>query len=479
MVKVKELYKRKVTFIFISVFLLAAFLINARAWLDPDFGWHLRHGQMILNGHFPKTDSFSYTMPSYVYGDHEWLIETGLAALLPVAGLAGLSLLFGTLSFFAVFLQGILSHKKWVLLPLLLSGSLLSGFVQIRMQVISWLLFSVLITLLFNDTFWQKGKWFLPPLFLVWANSHGAFPLGLVVLMVALCARFWPGRRIPVSDIGVFVLSIAATFINPYGIGVWEEVIVMFSDPSIRWSVQEWMPSLTVLNFPLLFFFTFSSLLVIRYRKKIEVAHVLLYVILSFLALSSIRHLPFWLIFVIPLVAQGIGFFFDEVKHDAVAAKRLGGVYKVILITVVGITFIDVLFLLPSIIKPQTAFYPEKALAYLRAYPTSGNVFAPFEWGGYLVWRYPEKKVFIDGRMPYWKQQSPKTGESANAFAEYAKVMKGEERAEEILRRYGVDTVLLGVEQKEDKIMRVLQKAGMRKVYTDERTVIYRLKRED
>jgi hypothetical protein len=43
--------------------------------------------------------------------------------------------------------------------------------------------------------------------------------------------------------------------------------------------------------------------------------------------------------------------------------------------------------------------YPEGAARFLKEHKLSGNMFNPYDWGGYLLWAlYPEYKVFIDGR---------------------------------------------------------------------------------
>ena len=41
--------------------------------LDPDFGWILRMGKIILERGIPEKDPFSYTMSSYPFIAHQWL----------------------------------------------------------------------------------------------------------------------------------------------------------------------------------------------------------------------------------------------------------------------------------------------------------------------------------------------------------------------------------------------------------------------
>jgi len=46
----------------------------------------------------------------------------------------------------------------------------------------------------------------------------------------------------------------------------------------------------------------------------------------------------------------------------------------------------------------------------IKAYSgLSGNVFNTYEWGGFLIWQKPEMKVFVDGRMPAWKDEDGKS----------------------------------------------------------------------
>ena len=48
--------------------------------------------------------------------------------------------------------------------------------------------------------------------------------------------------------------------------------------------------------------------------------------------------------------------------------------------------------------------YPYEAVIYLKENNMLGNTLNFYGWGGYLVWYLPESKVFIDGRMPSWRE---------------------------------------------------------------------------
>ena len=80
-----------------AVLLVTSFIIyflKAKIFLDPDFGWALRMGEVILKSGIPKSDPFSYTMPSYPYVDYEWLTHIGIAKIYSLANFTGLTLIF-------------------------------------------------------------------------------------------------------------------------------------------------------------------------------------------------------------------------------------------------------------------------------------------------------------------------------------------------------------------------------------------------
>jgi hypothetical protein len=62
---------------------------------------------------------------------------------------------------------------------------------------------------------------------------------------------------------------------------------------------------------------------------------------------------------------------------------------------------------------------PESA-QYLRDHKLNKNVFSIYDWGGFLIWNYPEIKPSIDGRMHMWRDKQGKS-----AYAEYDDYMHG------------------------------------------------------
>ena len=63
----------------LGVLLYAAFLSKG-PW-DSDYYWHVKTGELIANGQFPRTDPFSFTWFGMPWTLHEWLGELVLFRL--------------------------------------------------------------------------------------------------------------------------------------------------------------------------------------------------------------------------------------------------------------------------------------------------------------------------------------------------------------------------------------------------------------
>src|SRR5690348_17699667 len=70
---------------------------------DPDFWWHLRIGQwMVEHGQLPTHDLFTFTVSGHVWTDHEYLTEILMWLTYSALGLPVLCIAFGLISY-AVF----------------------------------------------------------------------------------------------------------------------------------------------------------------------------------------------------------------------------------------------------------------------------------------------------------------------------------------------------------------------------------------
>lgn len=428
--------------VFALVFLV--FFTRALFLLDSDFGWHIRMGEIIAKSGIPQVDPFSYTMPSYPVVSHEWLLDVVMTFLYSKLGDGGLALLFTAVAVGSVYisLKVVRSRNTYLNVGLFLLGAgVLLRFSGVRPQAFSWLMMSALIYVIYH----RKLAKYLPAIFLLWSNIHGSFVAGIVALFVYTAARVWRERRIAKKEVLLLVASTGATFVNPYGWRAWWEVWMSVTDTGLRFTIQEWMPSVLTFDFPYIFLATLSAVLVVKYRRKLRLEEHAIYWGFLSQAILSVRHVPLWAIVALPLTAKGVSFLKKEAVVDEVSAERFQKVAKAFFGVLVAIFGLQVLlhFIFAHGFSEEN--YPENAVNYLRARAPEGEIFTVYNWGGYFTWKYPEKRVFIDGRMPSWRGHNV-PGESDYAFRDYQDIIFGSVDPEEAFSQYGVDTVVLPTE---------------------------------
>ena len=223
----------------------------AKGVQDPDFFWHVTAGQWIAeHGRVPNTDPFSFTWAGQPWTPHEWLSELLMFWLVSSVGRTGALFVFGLLPAAIVISQGLMLARQGVslrafALPAVLIGLVITPFVTVRPQAISWLLLSLLIWFLLElrpDKPWRALL--LIPFFVLWANLHGVYVIGLGV--VASYCLFTIIGRTPMSHakrpmalaaIGC-VLASAVTPAGPIGT-LYPFRYVELSDWGLA-NIQEW-----------------------------------------------------------------------------------------------------------------------------------------------------------------------------------------------------------------------------------------------
>src|SRR3989344_7669004 len=259
--------KKDLGFTFLSTALLSLsaliYFLKAKIFLDPDFGWALRLGQIILKNGIPNKDPFSYTMPSYPYVDYEWMTHVGLAKLYSFSGYTGLALVFALIAIITILICIWDTDTRFVPLQILFASATLFSYFGVRSQVITWLFFAILSKTVLDKIWWGRFRYFVPALFLLWANMHGGFIAGLIVLFVATIQK----RNI--KDVVILLFSILITLLNPYGLRLWKEVWISTTDFPIRFYIIEWRPIFFSITAVALISIAYFSAFIVQYRKKI------------------------------------------------------------------------------------------------------------------------------------------------------------------------------------------------------------------
>lgn len=437
--------KYRVTGFFILGIFFILYTLKGIISLDSDFGWHIRMGQIILQSGIPKTDPFTYTMPSYPFIDHEWLVDILIAKIFPIIGMAGLSFFFALIAIGTFLIQFLRKKTRWSTLPLLLACASVFAIVGIRMQIITWFMFSIFVWLL---SFHRKNiiiRYIPIPFMFIWANLHGGFPMGLVLLLIVYGTDWIQHKKIFVEDVFIFVSSCAITLLNPYGHMLWWEEWMVFSDSSLHLSILEWMPALMFLNISMWMYVVISVTLTLRFRNRFSLQQRVMYAIFFIAGLSSYRHMPPWIIVSLYPTFIALDYFHAEIKTYKGGEKRFVIFLNILLTLAVCIILWEAfLFFSGNRQNNEAVAYPKNALIFIKKNIPKGNIFTTYEWGGYLDWKLPEKKVFIDGRIPSARRKNSPLQESAYAFREYQKALYGSKKEfTTIMKKYHVEMILL------------------------------------
>lgn len=450
------------------------FFIKAAIAVDTDFGWHLKTGELILESGIPKTDPFSYTMPSYQFVNHEWLTDVFLAKIFPVIGFWGLGIISTLIALSSVLLLVNFRELKKLDLIILISSLILLYFGGSRAQLITWFFLSLLFWIIARIENWDKYKYGLPLLFLIWSNLHGGFLAGLIVLGIIIAGKTIEQKKVKIPDLLVLFSSILITLINPYGINLWKEVLVSANDSRLRFIINEWMPPFFRFDLAFLSLLALASFLIFKFRKKLFLFESLLYLFFTGLALLSSRHIPLWLLLILALTPKLLSFVL-EMLPDAESTERiLKNSYLVAGMFALVITAVSLSSSVPKIYKYRLdKHYPIAAVEYIKIHQPPPQMIAPYTWGSYIIWQLPNYKVFIDGRMPSWKNYNPAANESSSIMEEYQNFLSGKINREQILDKYGVNTILWPSKVPKQNFPTSLNPKKWEEIYRDQTSVIY------
>ncbi len=410
--------------LFLYVVLFFVFFIRGFLFLDPDFGWHIRNGELMLTQGLIRTDPYSYTMPQFSVVSHEWLTDVVWFVLYSKFGLWAITFVWAFLPLMFLFLLTKGFKKKNLLITVLAAG-VIFPFYGNRPQVLGWIFFALVLQNNLNRI--------LPIIFLLWANLHGSFAAGLALLGIVLIARFFT-RKLTKYDLLISGLCVLATLINPFGLDTWREIWSSVMDQQLRWRIGEWGPAIFSFQPLFLFFVVFVVIFVLRYRKKFTLESLAVFGFFLVQAIGSLRHIPLFVAASMPILLQGFSFLEKEISHPE-GKKRLKNALHWLFIFITVLTVGFSVFVLQETISED--YYPSQAIAYIREHRVQKNIFSHYNWGGYLIWKLPEKKVFIDGRMPSWRE-----GEVPSAMDEYLAIINGEHHFKTAFAKYEVDTVL-------------------------------------
>lgn len=474
--------KNKYFTILIWILLVGFMLVRyAEPMKDGDVFWHIKYGEYHIQNKTLLADHslFSWT-PAIKHAPYcTWAADILFYLFFKTGGWPLLYVfmylcLFSTIFFAWRFAKkaGVSSNTvNFMILIMVLLTIENASFV--KPEIISLVFFVLVALLYFNlkiGRIDEKNIWLLfsyPLIFLLWANMHGVFLIGLVLLALMIGGElsnyFLKGknhfskRKLAVFTLSGF-LSLIAIFITPYGIHLIEHILGFSSKGGMSQNIiantiafqpltqhieMAWIEhklefwGIMVISFVFLFFANYKK------NKDFDLGILLPTFLLAAISLRYIRASFYWS----PFWGMSIYYLASKERID--------------LIPVINNTKPTIKYLLVSLLLGISIFFPMRTMytqlynpgrfnfigfgfntgmpvqesAFLKEHKIGKKLFNSYNAGSYLIYDlYPDRKVFIDNRFFPYKDI---------LYAKYNDFRDGRISLRELEREYGFDIAVI------------------------------------
>ena len=478
--KIKNIKFVNIVWFLFYVLIFLLLLRGGLSYLDPDFGWHLKAGEEAwINKTAPYQNYYNFTYTG-TWVNHEWLSDLLLYLAYENLGYDFLVIFFAliitlTLVLLNIFVfRNLLSKPGFGLIIIFQLLGVLAAMPHFGIRIQEIALLFVFLLLLILENYNKYRNWpvllWLPVLFILWANLHASFLLGLVLMFA------WPAfkllekilaiilnksKSLPWLDLSKQItwpqlklfslfsfIALLATLFNPYGFKLFS-FLGGYQNKAYLSLIQEWLPQHSFPLYYLQLIYLSLGLVALllyiykRYRLKVglDLWTVFLNITFLFLSWQSRRHFPLFLVVSFILIVETYSDFFSDLKIIYVSWLKKITIFCFLLV------ISSQLILIRFIENPFASFcqtYPCSAKNFLQENPEYLNydIFNNYTWGGFLIWTMPEKKIFIDGRLPQ-VEFADKT-----FVEEYYEFFKKETDYQQKLEQYNIKLVLINSQDK-------------------------------
>jgi hypothetical protein len=471
--------------VFAVYVLLLSFFFASRPISDPDFWFHLKLGQFIVqHAQVPRVEIFSCTNLGQPYIAHGWLSGVIFYLIYSRFGQNLLIFIFACLTALAfwiifkrstehIFTRGIsVLLGVWTVLP----------NIGVRPRVFTLLLatcyFHILSRYLTDSN--SKRLWWLVPLMVLWVNLHGAFLIGLTFIgltMGGAAVDVWISRETVgvtwtrVKPLLIILVACAlASLFNPYGTRIYSQVLAVLSSPIYQYVGADWLspdfhqPEL----FPLIVLILLSTTVLVLSPKRARPSQVLFLLATLFMTFKMQRNAIVFAVVATSLLSDYSGALWDSLfagparESTSFSQRRRPSILNLLLLLPLILFVVKVKKVVYVPPTQQMAYVPFHAVEYMKDNGIQGCTFTePNIWGDYLIWATPANPVYIDGRDVYPTQ----------FVQEYVEIIQGERDWRESFDRYGVTNAIL---TRSSSLAGQLRKSGeWQQIYEDEYAMVF------
>ncbi len=477
-------FKRLVT----AVSLLAIFTMALRISVTTDTWWHLRAGSWMLeSGELLRQDPFSLTRLGQPWLYPGWLAQLVMITTFERLGYPGLNLLtaLSVLVGFAFLWKSVEAPSLLKGFTFVLAAACAGVYWSARPQILSFALTGAFIWALQRARrHGGRSFWLLPALMALWANLHGGFAVGLLLLLIELTSagldritptRFGvPSSSSPVLGLGKLAagagLSAAAVSLNPNGPLMLAYPFKTISIGVLQDYIQEWQSpnfhSLELQPFLWMLLLTLAFLALSpespNWRELLSVSAF------AYLGFLAARNIALFALVALPILTKHMGmtlrtWFPSRASANQLSARTAQALNTLLLVMLVGAAALKSITPLSRSANERAVRdqAPVAAAAYLLEARPPGPLLNSYNWGSYVIWvLYPDYLSFVDGRTDLFDDE---------ILQEYLQLWRADPGWEDIVSRWGLKTALL---EPEAPITRALLEAGWRLLYEDPQAVV-------
>jgi hypothetical protein len=399
-------------FLAVALPTLAALIASLQS---VDLAYHLRAGAQILDtGAIPATDSWTFTAVGLPWTDQQWGAQVVLAAVYRAGGWTGLVLLR---AFLVAVVFGCLFEigrrrglgMRLAALVTLAAFAVSAVALALRPQLIGMALFALVLLLVADRRARPRGLWAIPIIVLAWANVHGSFFLGPLVLGLAWLEDLHDRVERPHRALLVAVVAAAAACVTPFGPAVWAYAVGLSTNPEVARRITEWQPT-SLLEVPGLLFYgsaLLAAILLARRRRLAPWPTIVWFAVFFVIGAYAARGVAWWsLAAVVPvagLLAPGPGGVESRAEPAGTRSMRQVNAVLAVVIVLAGIAVLPAWRPVdPALGAPDgvVANAPPGITSAVRGVARPGDrLFNPQPWGSWFEFALPDVPVAIDSRI--------------------------------------------------------------------------------
>jgi hypothetical protein len=361
---------------------------------NTDTYFHLRFGHEFLHGWSLREPGSVSTFATAHWVPTQWLPEIVMAKVEDWFGLAGVAWLSG-LQMMALAATLYLVARRWgsrlvvsVLVTVALSASYLS--LSMRPQVLSYLFLVVTLGAWLRTRDDGRLRWWLVPLTWLWAMVHGMWPLGIGIGLVALVGMALDhdlSRRDALRGAAIPLLSAVVAAFTPVGPELYLQLVRVQERARF---FSEWRrPNPLSFSWIVLAVLLVAAVVLLLRTRPVRRLDVMLVAVCVLCSVWSWRTVPVSAFLLVPTIAALTGRRSPEAAGSTRSERALvlGG-------TALALTVLAVLVPSTSDRPPAQPSWVDPAL---RSLAPGTKVVDSWDWGGYLMWRYPQLDLLMHG----------------------------------------------------------------------------------